>query len=48
MGKLEQITLFKTDLYATSINVNNNDIVKYLKKLDRDAIVVDNQSNHGG
>lgn len=48
MGKLEQITLFKTDLYATSINVNNNDIVKYLKKLDKDAIVVNNQSNHGG
>ena len=35
MGKFERITLFKTDLYATSIKVNNDDIIKYLKKLDK-------------
>ena len=45
--KHEKITLFKTDLYAKKLDIDHTKIIKYLKKLEKDAIKV-TASNYGG
>jgi len=45
--KHEKITLFKTDLYAKKLDMDHTKIIKYLKKLEKDAIKV-TASNYGG
>lgn len=46
--KYEQVTLFKTDLYAKKLEVDNKKIIKYINKIDKESVIVKNQSNHGG
>jgi len=46
--KYEQVNLFKTDLYAKKLKIDNKKIIKYINKLDKESIIVKNQSNHGG
>ena len=46
--KHEQVTLFKTDLYAKKLEIDNKKIIKYINKIDKETVIVPNQSNHGG
>jgi len=46
--KHEQITLFKTNLYGKKLEIDNKKIIKYINKIDRETVIVPNQSNYGG
>jgi uncharacterized protein (TIGR02466 family) len=43
----DQITLFKTDLYAKQLDFDNTKILKYISKIDKDSVIV-KASNFGG